>query len=360
MDELPNARVNRLRERLPESKDTAMIVASGVNRRYLSGFSGTSGVLLLSGERAALLTDFRYQEQAPQQAIGFEVVIHGPDMKAKIGEVLGSWGISRLLFEDGHVTHAEHAAWVKALAPIELAPAGGIIEELRQIKDPGELDIMQEAADVADRAFEHVLEIIKPGVSEMDVAAELEMFMRKAGASGPSFDTIVASGERSAMPHGVASTRLIGSGEFVTLDFGAYYKGYCSDLTRTVFVGEPTDKHREIYGIVKEAQAYALEHLKPGMTGREGDALTRDIIARYGYGDNFGHGTGHGLGMDIHESPRLSATCDTVLQPGMVVTVEPGIYLPGFGGVRIEDDVVMTDTGIQILTRSSKELILLS
>ena len=357
---MPNARVNRLRARLPEARDTAMIVASDVNRRYLSGFSGTSGVLLLSGERAALLTDFRYQEQAPQQAIGFEVVIHGPDMKAKIAEVLGAWGISQLLFEDSHVTHAEHAAWVKALEPIALAPAGGIIEELRQIKDADELAIMQEAADVADRAFSHVLGLIKPGVTEMDIAAELEMFMRKSGASGPSFDTIVASGERSAMPHGVASSRTVGAGEFVTLDFGAYYRGYCSDLTRTVFVGQPTDKHREIYAIVKEAQQYALDHLKPGMTGREGDALTRDIIARYGYGDNFGHGTGHGLGMDIHESPRLSATCDTVLQPGMVVTVEPGIYLPGFGGVRIEDDVVMTDSGIQILTRSSKELILLA
>lgn len=359
MDELPNARVNRLRAKTLEAKDTAMIVASAVNRRYLSGFSGTSGALLLSAERAALLTDFRYQEQAPQQAAGFEVVIHGPDMKAKIKEVLESWGVSRLLFEDSHVTYAEHAAWAEALAPIRLAPAGGSLEELRQIKDEDEIAIMREAADVADRAFAHVLGYIRPGVTEMDVAAELEMFMRKAGASGPSFDTIVASGERSALPHGVASRRVIGSGEFVTLDFGAFYQGYCSDLTRTVFVGEPTDKHREIYAIVKEAQAYALEHLKPGMTGREGDALTRDIIARYGYGDNFGHGTGHGLGMDIHESPRLSATCDTVLQPGMVVTVEPGIYVPGFGGVRIEDDVVMTETGIQILTRSSKELILL-
>ena len=357
---MPNTRVNRLREKFPETQTTAMIVASKANRQYLSGFTGTSGVLLITRDKAALLTDFRYQEQAPQQATGFEIVIHGPDQKAKIAEVLQSWGAKRLLFEDGHVTYAEHAAWVKTLAPLELAPAGGIIEELRLVKDPEELVIMQEAADVADRAFSYILGFIKPGVTEMEIAAELEMFMRKAGASGPSFDTIVASGERSAMPHGVAGQRKVGSGEFVTLDFGAYYQGYCSDLTRTVFVGQPSDKHREIYAIVKEAQAYALDHLKPGMTGREGDALTRDIITRYGYGDNFGHGTGHGLGMDIHEAPRLSASADTVLQPGMVVTVEPGIYLPGFGGVRIEDDVVMTDTGIQILTSSSKELIILA
>jgi len=356
---MPNARVKRLRAQLSGAEDAAMIVASGVNRRYLSGFTGTSGVLLLTGERAALLTDFRYQEQAPLQAIGFDIIIHGPDLKATIAETLKSWGVARLLFEDEHVTYAEHAAWREALAPLELAPAGSVVEKLRELKDEDELAVMRAAADVADRAFSHILGFIRPGVAEIAIAAELEMFMRKSGATGPSFDTIVASGERSAMPHGVASGRTVGAGEFVTLDFGAYYQGYCSDLTRTLFVGRPTDKHREIYEIVKEAQAYALEHLKPGMTGREGDALTRDIISRYGYGDNFGHGTGHGLGMEIHESPRLSRTCDTVLQPGMVVTVEPGIYVPGFGGVRIEDDVVMTDTGIQILTRSSKELILL-
>jgi Xaa-Pro aminopeptidase len=337
----------------------AMLVASSVNRRYLSGFSGTHALLLITMEHALLLTDFRYKEQAPQQAAGFEIVIHGPDAKSTAAERLHSWGVKRLLFEDLHVTYAEHASWARAIAPVELVPASDLIESLRMYKDAGELAIMREAAALADRTFAHILPYLKPGVSELEIAAEMEMFMRREGATGPSFDTIVASGERSAMPHGVASSRKLGSGEFVTLDFGTYFQGYCSDLTRTVVVGKPSDKHLEIYAIVKEAQQAALDRLAPGMTGREADALTRDIISRYGYGDYFGHGTGHGLGMEIHEAPRLSANADTVLQPGMTVTVEPGIYLPGFGGVRIEDDVVITDSGIQILTSSPKELIVL-
>jgi len=200
---------------------------------------------------------------------------------------------------------------------------------------------------------------IKPGVSEKQIALDIEMFIRSNGGTSSSFDTIVASGERSALPHGVASDRLIGNDEFVKLDFGAYYKGYCSDITRTVVVGKPSAKHKEIYDIVLEANLACLAGLKPGLTGREGDALARDVIERYGYGPNFGHSTGHGLGMEVHEHPRLSKLSEQILEPGAVVTVEPGIYLPGFGGVRIEDDVVITDSGIRILTKSTKELQLL-
>lgn len=356
---MPNARVQRLRERIREIGSQAMLVASGVNRRYLSGFTGSHGVLLLSPDRAALITDFRYREQAPLQAQGYEIIEHGPDIRATVADTLKAWGIEDVLFEDAHVTYAEHAALSKALEPVVLKPASGIVEELRITKDETELAVMREAAVIADRTFQHILGFIKPGVTELAIAVEMETYMRSLGASGPSFDTIVASGERSALPHGVASDRVVGRDEFVKLDFGAYYKGYCSDLTRTVVVGNPSDKHKEIYAIVKEAQQYALDHLKPGMTGRAGDALTRDIITRYGYGDHFGHGTGHGLGMEIHEAPRLSLTGDWVLAPGMTVTVEPGIYIPGFGGVRIEDDVVITDTGIEILTSSPKELIVL-
>jgi Xaa-Pro aminopeptidase len=356
---MTNARVERLREKVSEAGGQAMLVTSAVNRRYLSGFTGTHGFVLVSDDKAALLTDFRYKEQAVLQAVGFDIVEHAADINATVAELLKSWGISKLLFEDRQVTFAEHAALVPTLAPAQLLPAGGIVEELRMIKDEAELAIIREATDLADRTFEYILGFIKPGVRESAIALEMETFMRKQGASGPSFTTIVASGERSAMPHGVASERAVGKDEFVKLDFGAYYKGYCSDLTRTVFVGKPSGKHREIYSIVKEAQQYALDHLVPGMTGLEGDALTRDIITRYGYGEHFGHGTGHGFGMEIHEAPRLSKTGDMVLTPGMTVTVEPGIYLPGFGGVRIEDDIVFTDTGIQILTRSPKELIVL-
>lgn len=196
-------------------------------------------------------------------------------------------------------------------------------------------------------------------MKESDIALELEVFLRSGGAASSCFDTIVASGERSALPHGVASDRVIGSNEFVKLDFGALYRGYCSDITRTVAVGQVSDKHREIYDIVLEAQLHALEHIRPGMTGKQADALARDVIAKHGYGDRFGHSLGHGLGMEVHEQPSLSVRSDIVLVPGMVVTVEPGIYIPGFGGVRIEDDIVLTDDGIRILTSSTKQLITL-
>ncbi|RED61669.1 M24 family metallopeptidase [Cohnella lupini] len=356
---MPNNRVTLLRESIAKSEGTALLVTHPVNRRYLTGFTGSSGVVLITADHAALITDFRYREQAPQQAQGFQIVEHGQSVHATVAELLRQWGIEALLIEESDVTYATYIAMEKALSPAKLLPSDGIVEKLRMIKDESELAIMQDAANLADRAFDHILGYIKPGVSEKAIALELEVFMRSQGATSSSFDTIVASGERSALPHGVASDRIIGRDEFVKLDYGAYYNGYCSDITRTVVVGKPSDKHREIYDIVKEAQQYALDHLVPGMTGKEGDALTRDIITRYGYGEYFGHGTGHGLGMEIHEAPRLSLTGDIVLVPGMTVTVEPGIYLPGFGGVRIEDDIVITDAGIRILTSSPKQLIVL-
>ncbi|RUS48051.1 Xaa-Pro peptidase family protein [Cohnella sp. AR92] len=356
---MANERVSKLRAALQELGGEAILITNAYNRRYLSGFTGSSGVVLITRERAVLLTDFRYREQAPQQAKGFEVLEHGPGIYGDVAALLNKWGVSRLHIEEQDMTYATYLSVQEKLNPIELVVSQGIVEKLREIKDEQEIAIIQEAADVADRAFDHILGFIKPGVTEASVALELETFMRKQGAAGPSFDTIVASGERSSLPHGVASDKLIGSGEFVTLDFGAYYKGYCSDITRTVVVGPASDRHREIYGIVLEAQLNALEHLRPGMTGHDGDALTRDIITRYGYGDYFGHSTGHGVGMEVHEWPRLARNSNSILTPGMIVTVEPGIYLPGFGGVRIEDDVVVTNDGIKILTRSPKELIVL-
>jgi len=354
---MPNHRVARLREAMARTPGQAILVTNAYNRRYLTGFTGTSGVALISGDQAAFVTDFRYTGQAAEQAPGFRVVKHGPDMNAAVAELLREWKIESLLIEEQDVTYAAYMKMENSFAPGKLLPSEGIVNGLRAVKEDVEIDIIQEAADLADRAFEHILGFLKPGVSEKAVAFELEMFMRSNGASGTSFETIVASGERSALPHGVASDKPIAPGEFVTLDFGAYYKGYCSDITRTVVVGKASDKQKEIYSIVLEAQQHALEHLRPGMTGKEGDALTRDIIASYGYGEYFGHGTGHGIGLEIHESPRLSMTGDFVLSPGMVVTVEPGIYLPGFGGVRIEDDVVVTGEGIRILTKAPKRLI---
>lgn len=354
---MPNVRVARLREAIAGTEGHALLVTNRLNVRYLTGFTGTSGAALISSDKAVFVTDFRYTEQAAEQALGFDIVKHGADMNATIAGLLKEWGAQKLLIEEQDVTYAAYRKMEEAFRPAELLRSEGIVEKLRMTKDEDELAILQEAADLADRTFDHILAYLKPGETERSIALEIEFFMRSQGATSSSFDTIVASGERSALPHGVASDKTIGTGEFVTLDFGAYYKGYCSDITRTVVVGQASDKHKEIYAILQEAQQYALDHLRPGMTGKEGDALTRDIITRYGYGEYFGHGTGHGIGLEIHESPRLSLTGDVVLTPGMVVTVEPGIYLPGFGGVRIEDDVVMTEGGIRILTSSPKRLI---
>lgn len=352
-------RIGRLRSLLEQKGLPALLITNATNRKYMTGFTGSAGYVLITADRAVLLTDFRYVTQASEQAAGYEIVEHGPKVVESIHDLLRKWGIAKLGFEQTDLSYGTYSSYAEALGGIEFAPTGGLVESLRMIKDDGEIAVMQQAADLADRAFVHVLGLLKSGVKELDISLEIEMFVRKHGAASTSFETIVASGERSALPHGKASDKIIGTGEFVTLDFGAYYKSYCSDITRTVIVGAPTDKHRDIYKIVLEAQMEALERIKPGMTGKEADAVARDVIKRYGYGDHFGHGTGHGLGMEVHEAPRLSVQGDVVLAPGMVVTVEPGIYLPGFGGVRIEDDIVITETGNRRLTQSSKDLIVI-
>lgn len=355
---MKQARVTKLRQAMREKGMEALLITNSHNRRYLTGFTGTAGYVAVTGDRCWLFVDFRYTEQAKEQAPAFfDIVEHAAKPMDTIRETLKASGVRSLGFEQNDVTYASYTGYVRELEGLTLVPADPLVERLRMIKDEGELAVMREAGDLADRTFRHIVSLIKPGMTETDVALEMEFYMRSHGATSSSFDTIVASGERSALPHGVASGRVIGKDEFVKLDFGAYYKGYCSDLTRTVVVGTPTDRHRELYRIVLEAQEEALARIRPGMTGREADAIARDIIARHGYGDRFGHGLGHGLGMQIHEAPRLSPSGDLVLEPGMTVTVEPGIYLPGFGGVRIEDDVVVTENGVERLTHASKEFL---
>ncbi|GAB6990430.1 M24 family metallopeptidase [Paenibacillus pini] len=356
---MSNKRVLKLREAMQNKSVKALFVTSSINRRYLTGFTGSSGYVLITMDAAYLLTDFRYMTQAPQQAQGFTVVEHGQRVTDTIKELLSSSNITELAFEQEDVSFSAYTTFAQQLKPVELLPVAGLVEQLRMFKDEEELKVMQRAADLADETFQHILGFVKKGMTEREVDLEMEFFMRRKGATSSSFDTIVASGERSSMPHGVASERVIQGNELITFDFGALLDGYCSDLTRTIALGQPDPKLKEIYDIVLEAQLHTLEHIKPGMTGREADALARDIITKYGYGEHFGHSTGHGLGMEVHEMPRLSKLSDDVLKPGMVVTVEPGIYLPGLGGVRIEDDIVITDTGIAILTHSSKDFTVL-
>lgn len=351
-------KLQRLRESFEKHGVNGMLITSNYNRRYMSNFTGSSGVVLISEEKALFITDFRYVEQAQKQCEGYEVVKHLGAIPEEVALQVKNLGITKLGFEQDHLTFSSYKTYEKEV-DAEMVPVSGAIEKLRLIKTDSEIKILKEAADIADAAFKHILDFIRPGISELDVSNELEFFMRKAGATSSSFDIIVASGHRSALPHGVASDKIIEKGEFVTLDFGAYHKGYVSDITRTLAVGEPSEKLKEIYNIVLEAQLRGMDGIKPGMSGKEADALTRDYITAKGYGEYFGHSTGHGIGLEVHEGPGLSVKSDIILEPGMVVTVEPGIYIPGLGGVRIEDDTLITKDHNESLTHSTKELIIL-
>lgn len=352
-------KLDKIRNRFKELSIDGLLITSEYNRRYMTGFTGTSGIALISEDKAVFMTDFRYTEQAAKQVKEYEIVQHTGPLSEEVAQLVSKLGIKKLGFEQDHLTYQEYSNYKKVLNSVEFIPVSGAVEKLRLIKSPAEIKILKEAAEIADAAYKHILTFVKPGVREIDVSNELEFFMRKNGAVSSSFDIIVASGYRSALPHGVASEKEIENGDFVTLDFGAYYKGYCSDITRTFAVGQPSDELKKIYSIVLEAQLRGMNGIKPGMTGKEADALTRDYISEHGYGEYFGHSTGHGLGMEVHEGPALSYRSDTILQPGMVVTVEPGIYIPELGGVRIEDDTVITENGNESLTHSSKELIIL-
>lgn len=352
-------RLDTLRKQFSEKNIDGLIVASNTNRRYLTGFTGTAGIAVISEKEARFITDFRYVEQAGNQIEGFEIVQHTKPIHEEVAKQVQEMGISRLGFEKDQLTYGQYDVFKSVLENKEFTPVSGLVEKIRLIKNPAELKVIQDAIDIADDAFTHIQKYLRAGVKEIDISNELEFFMRKQGAVSSSFDIIVASGYRSALPHGVASDKVIEKGELVTLDFGAYYNGYCSDITRTVAIGEPSDELKKIYETVLEAQLRGVNGIKPRMTGKEADALTRDYITEKGYGEYFGHSTGHGLGMQVHEGPGLSYKSDQQLEPGMVVTVEPGIYVAGVGGTRIEDDIVITESGNDILSKSTKELLIL-
>jgi len=350
-----------LRKKLAEQQVDAILITNTYNRKYITGFTGSTGAALVSQSDALFLTDFRYIDQATSQCVGYEIIDVAStkgDYPALIQEKAKALGIKKLAFEQDEMTFATHKKYAEKFEG-ELVPTSGLVEDLRKFKTAEEIAILQTAADIADAAFNHILGFIKPGLSEMEVANELEFFMRKAGATSSSFGMIVASGWRSALPHGVATDKVIEKGDMLTLDFGAYYNYYASDMTRTIAVGDPGEKLKEIYDIVLEAQLNVNEKLRPGITCKEADALARDIITAKGYGKYFGHGLGHGVGLEVHEAPTLSFKSEEKLAAGMVVTNEPGIYIPDLGGVRIEDDLVLTEDGNYSLTISTKELIIL-
>lgn len=348
-------KLQKLRKEMEQQQIEAMLITSQYNLRYITDFTGTAGLALVTPHKAYFITDFRYTEQAGEQVKEFDVVQAKTNLLEEAAELAKNLAVKSLAFEKDYVTYAAFQDYQTKI-DAELKPISGLIEKIRMIKTPEEVSILKAAAKIADDAFEHICKFIKVGQTELEISNELEFFMRKQGATSSSFDTIVASGLRSALPHGVATEKKVESGDFITLDYGALYNGYISDITRTVAVGEPSGKLKEIYQVVLDAQVQAVEKIGPGMTGIEADAIARDYIKSKGYGEAFGHSTGHGIGLEVHEAPGLSFKSQTVLEPGMAVTVEPGIYLPGIGGVRIEDDILITESGNERLTHSTKEL----
>ena len=350
-------RIKRLRSRLNKAEIDALLINNPQNRQYLTGFTGTAGVVLISEEEAELITDFRYIEQAKDEAQDYKIVKQGDNKLETINRLLEDAGIKRLGFEADEITYQQYGKYKDEL-DVELKATTGLVKELRQTKDESEIEKISRAVEITDNAFAKIQDKLEVGAVEQEIALELEFLQKKQGAAKNAFDFIVASGARGALPHGVASEKEIAAGDLVTMDFGAVYHGYHSDMTRTVMVGgEPTEKQQEIYHLVLEAQQAALEAIGPGKIGSEIDRVARDIIADAGYGPNFGHGLGHSLGLEIHEQPRFSRQDDTVIKPGMVITVEPGVYIPDWGGVRIEDIVVVREDGCEILTNSPKELL---
>lgn len=349
----------KLRKMFDELGIDGVLITDGINRRYLTDFTGSAGTVLVSKTEAYLLVDFRYTSQANAQTKDFTVKeIDRTIIYTEIANLAESLGIKKLGFEEQHVSYQYYSQFSEHVKA-ELVPLSGAVEKLRMIKSESEIAILKKAAEISDAAFSHILTFIRPGITEIEIANELEFHMRKLGATSSSFDMIVASGVRSALPHGVASDKVVEKGDMITLDFGAYYKGYCSDMTRTIAVGEPDPKLKELYSIVQAALENALTSIKAGMTGKEADALTRSFISEKGYGEYYGHGMGHGIGLYIHEDIFMNPQCDQLVEEGMVLTVEPGIYIPNLGGVRIEDDIVVKKDGIEIITKSKKELIIL-
>lgn len=352
------ARVDRLRALMKKNKLASFLITSPYNLRYLTNFTGTTGLAVITLEKAFFVTDFRYTEQAAAQAQGFEIVQNLGSIFDEVASIVENEQLATMAFEETMVSFAEYSI-LEELVACELVPIAGMIEQLREVKDEEEIALIEKACSIADAGYKHILTVIKPGMTEIEIANQLDFYMRAQGASGISFETIVASGLRSAMPHGVASEKVIEKGDFVTLDFGCYYQGYVSDMTRTFAVGEPAPRLKEIYQIVLDAQLAVLAEAKPGLTGIQLDAVAREYIASHGYGEAFGHSTGHGIGLEIHEGPNVSFRADKQFVPGNVITDEPGIYLPGIGGVRIEDDLLITAEGNRVLTHSTKELIIL-
>ena len=349
-------RLQNLYQKIAAEEIDAVIIYKAANVFYFSGFRGDSTILLIGRDFLKLITDSRYTEQAKLQTKNFEIVQQDEGLFKKLVEVMKSCDAKKFGFEGTVLTFDEYNKLKEDLPNVELKSVE--LDSLRQVKDAAEISNIRTACEIADKAFTEILNFIKPNVTENEVAAELEYLMKKFGAEKISFDTIVASGWRGSLPHGIASNKKISSGEFVTMDFGAIYNGYCSDMTRTICVGKATDNQKKIYNALLDSQLYGLQCIKKNASGKNVDAAVREKLQTYDLDKYFTHGLGHGVGIEIHEEPRLSrlSKCEKLL-PNMIVTDEPGIYIPNVGGLRIEDTVLITEGDAVTLTNSPKNLI---
>lgn len=359
MKPLYGERLKRLRASMAEKKLDAYLVTDLKNIRYLTGFTGSSAYAVVSADKAFFLTDPRYTAQSREEVKGFRIRIFKKALDTVV-QTVGELKAGVVGFESASVSFDNYTKLARAMrGKSRLKPSPGLVSALRGVKDPFEIEKISEAAKLLDKGFNHAMKVVKPGAIERDAAFAIETFWRKRGAESLAFDTIIASGERGALPHGKASEKRIKKGELVVVDMGALLNGYNSDETRTFVTGRPTAKQKEVYQVVRDAQAAGIESIRPGVKAAAVDLAARSVIKKAGYGKYFGHGTGHGVGLDIHEGPGLGPTSVDVLEEGTVITVEPGIYIPGWGGVRIEDMALVTKNGAKLLTSTTRDLVIL-
>lgn len=352
-------RILNLRNKLLPGGPDGLLIGSSPNRRYLSGFRGSAGWLLITSSEAYLAVDFRYVEQAKQESVGFEILHISGDLHAWLPGLMAKLDINKLGIEADHVSYSTYQS-ISQLSklgkpPFKILPVKNMVESLRMVKDEVELTAIEKACKIADDAIQNIAVHLKAGASEKQVAWTLECLLRQHGSDILPFEVIVASGPNAAMPHAQPSDRLLNEGEPVIIDLGARCGGYCSDITRTFIIGNETERYNSVYNIVLGAQMTALSVIERGMSARSADGLVRGMIENAGYGEFFGHGLGHGVGLETHEAPRIGTLSDDILQEDMVFTVEPGIYLPGWGGVRIEDTVTITEGKLRTLTHAVKK-----
>ncbi|TMN21443.1 aminopeptidase P family protein [Lentibacillus cibarius] len=355
--------IRRTQSKLNTEEFDGLMITGAWNRRYLSGFTGSNGVLLITKNEKILITDYRYVEQAKIQT-DFDVILHAEHTGHKdkifteVAKQVNALGINRLGFEQQHLNYGAYCK-VKELMHTELIPTFDLIEDLRMIKSEAELTKLKTASHITDQAYLHILEYIHPGMTEMDVSEELQSFIKKNGGTTTGFPPIVASGVRSSMPHGRASDKKIEKGEMITIDFGANYQSYWADISRTVSLGEPDSKIKEIQEIVLKSFKNCVRNIKAGISDQDVDWLMRKHLMKTGYNEQSGTGTGHGIGLEVHEKPLFSVMKEKELKAGMTVTVEPGIYIPDLGGARVEDVLLITEGGCEVLTPSTKELVII-